>query len=40
MTCLEMLGRSSIVLTLDAHSHVIPSMHGDAAAAMDLVFSA
>jgi integrase len=36
----EMLGHSTIVLTLDTYSHVIPAMHGDAAAAMDSVFSA
>jgi integrase len=36
----EMLGHSSIVLTLDTYSHVIPAMHGDAAAAMDAVFTA
>lgn len=36
----EMLGHSTISLTLDTYSHVIPSMHGDAAAAMDTVFSA
>jgi integrase len=36
----EMLGHSSIVLTLDTYSHVIPAMHADAAAAMDTVFTA
>lgn len=36
----EMLGHSTITLTLDTYSHVIPAMHGDAAAAMDAVFSA
>ena len=36
----EMLGHSSIVLTLDTYSHVIPAMHADAAAAMDAVFTA
>jgi integrase len=35
----EILGHSSIVLTLDTYSHVISAMHGDAAAAMDAVFS-
>jgi integrase len=35
----EMLGHSTITLTLDTYSHVIPAMHGDAAAAMDAVFS-
>ncbi|MCA9877557.1 MAG: site-specific integrase [Thermomicrobiales bacterium] len=34
----EMLGHSTIVLTLDTYSHLIPAMHGDAAAAMDTVF--
>lgn len=37
---LEMLGHSTIVLTLDTYSHLIPAMHGDAAAVMDTVFSA
>jgi integrase len=36
----EMLGHSTITLTLDTYSHVIPAMHGDAAAAMDTVFTA
>jgi integrase len=36
----EMLGHSTIVLTLDTYSHLIPAMHGDAAAVMDAVFSA
>lgn len=36
----EMLGHSTITLTLDTYSHVIPAMHSDAAAAMDAVFSA
>ena len=36
----EMSAHSSIVLTLDTYSHVIPAMHGDAAAAMDAVFRA
>jgi integrase len=36
----EMLGHSTIVLTLDTYSHVIPAMHGDAAAAMDAAFTA
>jgi hypothetical protein len=26
-------------LTLDTYSHLIPAMHGDAAAAMDAVFA-
>jgi hypothetical protein len=29
-----------MVLTLDTYSHLIPAMHGDAAAAMDAVFTA
>jgi len=36
----EMLGHATIVLTLDTYSHLIPAMHGDAAAAMDAVFAA
>ena len=36
----EMLGHSTITLTLDTYSHVIPAMHSDAASAMDAVFSA
>ncbi len=36
----EMLGHSTIVLTLDTYSHVIPAMHGDAAVTMDAVFTA
>ena len=36
----EMLGHSTIVLTLDTYSHVIPAMHSDAAAAMDAAFTA
>jgi integrase len=36
----ELLGHATIVLTLDTYSHLIPAMHGDAAAAMDAVFSA
>lgn len=35
----EMLGHSTVSLTLDTYSHVIPAMHGDAARAMDRVFS-
>jgi integrase len=31
----EMLGHTTIVLTLDTYSHLIPAIHGDAAAAMD-----
>jgi integrase len=36
----ELLGHATIVLTLDTYSHLIPAMHGDAAAAMDAVFTA
>ena len=36
----EMLGHSTIVLTLDTYTHLIPAMHGNAAAVMDAVFSA
>jgi integrase len=35
----EMLGHSTIVLTLDTYSHLIPAMHGDAASVMDAVFA-
>lgn len=36
----EMLGHATIVLTLDVYSHLIPAMHGDAAAAMDAILTA
>src|SRR5215213_9596037 len=36
----ELLGHATIVLTLDTYSHLIPAMHGGAAAAMDAVFTA
>jgi integrase len=36
----EMLGHTTITLTLDTYSHLIPAMHGDAAAAMDAALSA
>jgi integrase len=36
----ELLGHATVVLTLDTYSHLIPAMHGDAAAAMDAVFTA
>jgi hypothetical protein len=36
----EMLGHSTITLTLDTYSHLIPAMHGDAASAMDAILSA
>jgi hypothetical protein len=35
-----MLGHATITLTLDTYSHVIPAMHGDAAAAVDAILSA
>jgi hypothetical protein len=35
----EMLGHSTIVLTLDTCSQVIPEMDGDTAAAMDAIFT-
>ena len=35
----EMLGHSTITLTLDTYSHLIPAMHGDAAAAMDALLT-
>lgn len=34
----EMLGHSSITITLSLYSHVLPSMHRDAATAMDELF--
>ena len=34
----EMLGHSTIVLTLDTYSHVIPSMQDEAADEMDRIF--
>jgi integrase len=34
----ELLGHSSIVLTLDTYSHIIPSMHSETAEKMDEVF--
>ena len=36
----EMLGHSTITLTLDTYSHLITAMHGDAASAMDAVLTA
>jgi hypothetical protein len=36
----HVLAHPTIVLTLDIYSHLIPAMHGDAAAAMDAVFTA
>jgi integrase len=35
----EMLGHATITLTLDTYSHVIPAMHGDAAAAIDAILT-
>jgi integrase len=36
----EMLVHATITLTLDTYSHVIPTMHGDAAAAIDAMLTA
>ena len=36
----EMLGHATITLTLDTYSHVIPAMHGEAAAAIDSILTA
>ncbi len=36
----ELLGHSSILLTLDTYSHVLPSMHQEIAAQMDKLFEA
>ena len=36
----EMLGHTTITLTLDTYAHSLPSMHEQAASAMDLMFSA
>jgi len=33
----EMLGHSSIAITLDIYSHVVPSMQGEAARRLDVV---
>ncbi|MCH8051734.1 MAG: site-specific integrase, partial [Chloroflexi bacterium] len=35
----EMLGHSSVSLTLDVYSHVLPSMQSDAAAKMEALFA-
>ena len=35
----EMLGHSSVAITLSIYSHVLPSMHRDAATAMDELFA-
>jgi integrase len=35
----EMLGHATNTLTLDTYSHVIPAMHGDAAAAIDAILT-
>jgi hypothetical protein len=35
-----MLGHSSIALTLDTYSHLIPGLHEQAAATMDSLFGA
>ena len=36
----EMLGHSTIAITLDTYSHVTPTMQREAAAAMDAVLQA
>ena len=36
----KILAHSTITLTLDTHSHLIPAMHGDAAAATDAILTA
>lgn len=36
----EMLGHSSITLTMDTYSHVLPAMHRQAASEMDALFRA
>ncbi len=36
----EMLGHSSITLTLDTYSHYIPTLHREAARQMDRLFDA
>lgn len=36
----ELLGHSSILLTLDTYSHVLPSMHQEIASQMDKLFEA
>jgi integrase len=36
----EMLGHTSVVITLDTYSHVVPTMHGIAARAMDELLGA
>jgi hypothetical protein len=35
-----MLGHSSIALTLDTYSHLVPALHAQAAATMDSLFGA
>ena len=35
----ELLGHSSVAITLSIYSHVLPSMHRDAATAMDDLFA-
>ena len=35
----EMLGHSSVSLTLDVYSHVLPSLQADAAAKMEALFA-
>jgi integrase len=36
----EMLGHSTITLTLDTYSHVAPGLHAEAAKKMDSLFAA
>jgi hypothetical protein len=35
-----MLGHSTITLTMDTHSHILASMHDEAAGVMDRLFPA
>jgi integrase len=39
MFVLKIWGHATITLTLDTYSHLIPAMHGDAAAAMDVILA-
>lgn len=38
-TIQEILGHSSITVTMDVYAHVLPDMQAEAAAAMDRIFS-
>jgi hypothetical protein len=40
MFVLKIRGHATITLTLDTCSHLIPAMHGDAAAAIDAIHTA